>query len=68
GETPAGKSFGFAAHISSGDAESFHARLFGLNGHWKTKEHTVPVSEIYEVNFDSEYERTLVAMSRLDDA
>lgn len=68
GKTSAGKTFGFAAHISSGDEESLRARLFKLDGYWQAKDQIVPVSEIHEVLFDSEYERTLVAMSRFGDA
>lgn len=68
GETPSGKSFDFAASVSSGDADSIQARLFEEDGYWQAHEQAVPVSEIYEVLFDSEYERTLVAMSQLDDA
>lgn len=68
GETPSGKSFGFAATVIAVTAEKFLARLFTTDGYWESPEQQVPFSEIYEVCFNSEYERTLTAMGKLDDA
>ncbi len=67
GETAAGKSFDFAAHVSSANSNTLNARLFILDGFWQDQEQSVPVAEIYEVFFGSEYEKTLVAMSQLSD-
>lgn len=68
GETQAGKAFDFAATVSSSNASLLHARLFEEDGTWQAKEQAIPISEIYEVLFDSEYERTLEAISKLADA
>lgn len=68
GETPSGKTFGFAASVSSFTQIDFQARFFSLEGFWEDREQTVPLAEINEICFDSEYERTLVAISNLGDA
>ncbi|MEM9346679.1 MAG: hypothetical protein AAGB26_08675 [Planctomycetota bacterium] len=68
GETSIGKSFDFAGRVSSSDANSLRVRLFEEDGYWQNEDQVVPVSEIHGLFFDSEYERTLVAMSQLDDS